>query len=115
MCEFNMACVYVTLFRLVGSNSVRTSDNFEAPSDRETESNLNELLAHMKINAIPPSSSTPRTSTTPTQQTTQRYYVTSDGLLYENEHETFDRVRNVQLKRAAASDRRNNISLIPNF
>lgn len=101
-------------FYLTGSNSVLASDNFDTQSEREAETNLSELLAHMKTNAITASTTLSGTnSTTTLSQQPQRYYVTSDGLLFENEHETIDRVKNTQLKRAAADKR--NISLLPNF
>lgn len=69
-----------------GNGSVYSSDNFE--SEREADGQLNDLLAHM--------------STAPsTGEQKSGKYLTYDGLLFQNEHETIDKVRSIQMKRAS--------------
>lgn len=67
---------------------MRSSENFE--SDKESETNLSDLLDHIKVTNV--------------------RKATYDELLFQNDHETFDKVRNVQYKRAA--DRKNQ-SIVP--
>lgn len=79
----NLYCICVA-----GASSVRTSENFD--SERETDATLNELLNHIKV--------------------TQLHKDGYDDLLFQNDHETFEKVKSIQYRRAA--DRKNQ-SIVP--
>lgn len=76
---------------ILGVNSLRSSDNFEAGGGNdEDESQLSDLIAHVR--------------------NTKLLSATYDDLVFQNEFETFEKVRSIQHKRA--TDKRNH-SVVP--
>ena len=71
-----------------GMSSVRSSENFEAGEEEDAQ--LTDLINHVK--------------------STNLLHATYDDLVFQNDHETFEKVRNIQHKRA--TDKRNQ-SIVP--
>lgn len=80
---YQYLCIIVLY--IVGTSSVRSSDTFDAGGNEEGDAQLNDLISHVK--------------------STNLLHATYDDLVFQNDHETFDKVRNIQYRRA--TDRRN--------